>query len=95
MGKGSSYRPVDRKAYGENYDRIFAKKSNVEYNTGPTKETVNASTHETPKQATNCGEPSCPICGAIGCDLNAETLRTAEFPQTPQSDEAGSNEAVK
>jgi len=25
-GKGDRYRPVDRKKYGENYDRIFGKK---------------------------------------------------------------------
>lgn len=25
-GKGSKYRPVDRKTFGDNYDRIFGKK---------------------------------------------------------------------
>lgn len=25
-GKGSKYRPVDRKIFGDNYDRIFGKK---------------------------------------------------------------------
>jgi hypothetical protein len=28
-GKGSVYRPVDKKKYDENWDRIFAKKENL------------------------------------------------------------------
>ena len=29
MSKGSWYRPVDQKKYGENYDKIFGVKKNV------------------------------------------------------------------
>ncbi len=38
-GKGSKYRPVDRKTFGENYDRIFGQKEVQNVAAGPKENT--------------------------------------------------------
>jgi len=35
MSKGSTYRPVNKKKYDENYEKIFRNKSNHNSNTKP------------------------------------------------------------